>query len=78
MCDCKDPSKCEFLKRYKLQLQNLDKVKILEKFQALADRIEKTYGHEADIVLIVHEPPYKDCSERKALQEAFGCTELDI
>ena len=77
-CKCKDPTQCQFLKNYRTQLQNLDKAKILEKFQALADRIEKTYGHEADIVLIVHEPPYKACSERSALQEAFHCTELDV
>ena len=77
-CKCKDPSKCQFLKNYRLQLQHLDKDKILKKFQALADKIEKTYGHEADIVLIVHEPPYKACSEREALQEAFYCTELEV
>ena len=27
-------------------------------------------------VFLVHEPPYKKCSERKALQEAFGLSEL--
>ena len=77
-CDCKDPSKCEFLKRYKLQLQNIDKKGLMKKLEALAERMKKKLKHEVDIVLIVHEPPYKDCSERKALQEAFGCTELDI
>ena len=77
-CSCKDPNACQFLKNYRMQLAKLDVKKVLEKLQPLADVVQKKYGHEAEIVLIVYEPPYKACSERSALQEAFGCQELEV
>ena len=74
-CNCKDPEKCDFLKRYKIQLSKLSKDQILAKLKPLADRLEAKHCHEAEVIFIVHEPPYKACSERKALQAFFNCKE---
>lgn len=72
------PESCQFMKNYKQQILMLDKTKILDKFQALANKIQTKVHHAVDIVLIVHEAPTNPCSERSVLQEAFNCKELEI
>ena len=77
-CSTKDPSTCEFLKKYHIQLENLDKDTFIDKLLALEMQLhaELSITVPMQFVFLVHEPPYKKCSERKALQEAFGLSEL--
>lgn len=79
-CTCGDPSKCEFLRTYKEQLAAVDKTAFLASLSELGSRLkaELSFDGEPEFVLMVHEPPYKECSERRALQEAFSCGELDF
>ena len=79
-CECGDPSKCAFLRAYREQLAAVDKAAFIASLSELGSRLKARlgFGGEPEFVLTVHEPPYKECSERGALQEAFGCGELDF
>ena len=79
-CACGDPSKCAFLRIYREQLAAVDKTAFLASLSELGSRLKTRLGFsdEPEFILMVHEPPYKECSERGALQEIFGCGELDF
>ena len=75
-CPCEDQGKgrpdCDFIREYRRGLyQFVDKEKTLKAFEYCLNKFN------ADtIVLIVYETPKNPCSERRALQEFFGCEEL--
>lgn len=77
-CSTKDPSACEFLKKYRIQLDRLDKDTFIDNLLDLEAQICAKFKIMSPVqfVLLVHEPPYKKCSERQALQESFGLSEL--
>ena len=56
----------------------LDKDAFIDKLLDLEVQICAKFGimPPVQFVFLVHEPPYKKCSERQALQEAFGLSEL--
>lgn len=83
--DCRDPqgnkAPCPTMKEYKLLLNSLvNKEETLKAFEHCANKFKKELGFEEEpiIVLIVYETPDNLCSERQALQEYFGCKELEI
>ena len=77
IADLQDPwgnkVQCPFLEEYRDSLYSLvDKEKTLKAFEYCLNKFN------ADtIVLIVYETPTNPCSERWALQEFFGCEELE-
>lgn len=79
-CACGDPKVCGFLRAYREQLARLDVTAFLASLEELGSRLKARlrFAGEPEFVLLVHEPPYKACSERGALQERFGCGELDF
>lgn len=76
-CDKHNPSgPCQFIKEYSEKLSKIDAKKFLSYYQYLEKAISKFYFEklndppdEVEFVFIVHEPPWKECSERKPLQE---------
>lgn len=79
-CGNGDPAGCEFLRLYREQLARIDVPAFLDSLSRLGGRLKARLGFEGEpeFVLLVHEPPYRACSERGALQERFGCGELDF
>lgn len=73
-----DPESCAFLKLYLAQLNKLDKADYLRRIENLCRKVQKELGftEEPVAVLMVHEAPSNPCSERLALQQWAGCTEL--
>src|SRR5699024_834866 len=69
-----EPDSCEFLKRYRKQLDRID----FEAFIEWAERYCKVYkttfklDHEPDIILIFHEAPDNPCSERVVMHQWFN------
>jgi len=83
-CECKDPSKCEFLKAYRQQLEKMNLNAFLERANKSAKRIQEQlkFSEEPIIVLIVYETPTNPCSERQVLIDYFNshnieCKELE-
>lgn len=79
-CETKDPSTCRFLDAYRKQLDHIDKPKFFERLESLRLKLQAKLHLDKlpDLIFIVHEPPYKTCSERSCLQAFLGCTELVI
>jgi hypothetical protein len=66
------PPNCDFLLRYRAQLNKLDFADVWERFTGLASMVQSREGIEdVNFALIVHEAPSKACSERIVLQEWF-------
>ena len=61
------PNSCEFLKKYRAQLDALDFDKALEDLEDRANR----YGKK-DVCLMVYEVPDNPCSERVVLKQWFA------
>lgn len=85
-CPCKDknPEKCDFLRQYKIALEDLDFNKVINDLNWLANEYQKKKGFKEEpiIVLMFHEAWYNKCSERATLQEYFNkhgikCKELE-
>lgn len=83
--NCKDrnPNDCKFLRDYKDYLNSLNFEVIYKSLDKLANTVKdmENFKGEPHIVLIVHETPDNNCSERKPLQEFFSlhgvnCKEL--
>lgn len=72
-CDPPHPYDCEFLKTYRKQL---DKLNFFE-FYSYMKELSKKYN-DADFAFIVFEPPARECSERRIIQEWFKDNGLDI
>ncbi len=71
------PSSCAFLAAYRKQLFSISKEKYLNDLLAFTEKVKTILGfsEEPELMLIVHEAPWKECSERSVLQEFFGCNE---
>ena len=83
LCHGKDscngtPTNCSFLKEYRNQIFSLDYEECMSKFSKLGKMLKNLIGFdgEPEIVLLVHEAPTNECSERKVLQDFFKCEEL--
>ena len=89
-CSIKDPSgPCQFIKSYKDKLSKIDPKKFLATYESLEKSIIQLYKAKkielldgVQFVFMVHEAPWKECSERKSLQEFLaqfnlGNKELD-
>lgn len=78
-----DPSTCEFIQRYKAQLNAIDFDSFIVALEKYLDTIARDYlktDEQLIPVFIVHEDSKNPCSERKPLQEFFNsyglqCTE---
>lgn len=79
-CASKDPSRCEFLRRYSIQLSKISRDLYFKKLAALQKALQAKLSLPClpDLIFLVHEPPYKACSERSALQHFLGCQELSV
>lgn len=72
-CATKDPSTCEFLKRYKLQLEKLNFDAVIQYLEYAAERMAELTGtdKEPEIVLLFYEKSDNPCSERTVLTQWF-------
>lgn len=72
-CNSHDPNSCEFLKKYREQLDQIDFNSFMKSLINFGDEMKKYDGFSGDpvIVLIVHEAPSNPCSERGVLQAWF-------
>lgn len=72
-CDSKNPNSCEFLKKYREQLDRLDFNEVMTAFNEIGNFIKQAEGFPEDpvIVLIVHEAPQNPCSERRVIRDWF-------
>ena len=67
------PPNCDFLLRYRAQLDRLDFRTIWQKFESLAQTIQLREGLESvNFALLLHEAPTKLCSERCVIQDWFA------
>ena len=67
------PPNCNFLLRYRAQLNKLDFRTIWQKFESLAQTIQLREGFETvNFALLLHEAPTKLCSERCVIQDWFS------
>ena len=60
------PDKCDFLKKYREQLDAIDYSKLKDSFEQMATSYQEVLGldYEPTFVLIVYETPTNPCSER--------------
>lgn len=79
-CEVKDPSKCAFIKAYKIQLSKIDKEELAARIASFREKMKNVLKLDRlpELVFLVHEPPYKACSERAALQDLLECQELEV
>lgn len=71
---CKyDPATCKFLKAYHNQLKKIDFQEFIDWCERFADNCKKVFklDHEPVLVLIVHEAPDNQCSEREMIHRWF-------
>ena len=67
------PPSCDFLLRYRAQLDKLDFRTIWQKFERLAETIQSREGiKDINFALLLHEAPTKQCSERVPIQQWFA------
>lgn len=73
-CITRNPHNCLFLNTYRYQLDQLDYNNIIERCENLANKIKETEGFEEEpiVILLVHEAPQNECSERRVIQEWFA------
>lgn len=69
-----EPDSCEFLKRYRKQLDRIDFDAFIEWAERYCKVYKKTFklDHEPDIILIFHETPDNPCSERVVMHQWFN------
>ena len=72
-CEPPHPYNCEFLKTYR---QQLDKINFPE-FYSYMKELSKKYDN-ADFAFIVFEPPTRECSERRIIQQWVQDNGFDI
>ena len=79
-CFSKDPNDCDFLKRYRMQLNAYDFNTILGDLYGLAEMIkdQDNLDRIPDIALIFHEAPDNPCSERHVVTSWFKGHGYDI
>lgn len=82
-CNEKNPAECEFLRRYKEELNKLDFEQIMQSLTWLAESYQQMedFKEEPIVVLLVHESYKNPCSERNTLINYFNehgveCSEL--
>lgn len=88
---CNGPDKCgkshdcAFLRGYANQLASLGFENTMTRLENLANKVKDFLGFDEEpvIVLLVHEAPQNECSERAAIQEWFRkngveCEELSV
>ena len=83
-CKTKNPNECLFLKTYKQQLEKMNINSFIKRAENSLQKIKQQVGFKEEplLVLMVHEAPSNECSERKILLEYFNskgieCKELD-
>ena len=83
-CKTKNPNECLFLKTYKQQLEKMNINNFIRRAENSLQKIKQQVGFKEEplLVLMVHEAPSNECSERKVLLEYFNskgieCNELD-
>ena len=72
-CEPPNPYHCDFLKTYRKQL---DKINFFEFYNYMKE-LSKKYDN-ADFAFIVFEPPTKECSERRIIQQWIKDNGFDI
>lgn len=79
-CLILDSNSCEFLKKYREQLDSYNFKEILERFNRLSNKIAQRDNLKTDIIfaLIFHEAPSNSCSERWVVQEWFKDNGMEI
>ena len=79
MCG-KTPPQCDFLLRYRAQLNQLDFRTIMQKFERLEELIKSKEGitTNIDFALLFHEAPNNPCSERVPVQQWFAANGLQV
>lgn len=79
--DCPhSPESCEFLTKYRQQLDRLDCDDIVSRLRKSLEVVQQYEGfsEEPVAVLIVHEAPSNPCSERRVIQEWFQDNGYDV
>lgn len=71
---------CGFMKAYRHQLTKLNKAKVLDYFEKVAQTVKNKieYEGEPEIVLLVYEKPEIKCAERPVIVEWFKNNGLEI
>lgn len=71
---------CGFMKAYRHQLWTLNKTKVLNYFNDVAEMVQDTnhFEGEPEIVLLVYEKPETPCAERPVIVEWFRNNNIDI
>jgi hypothetical protein len=69
-----EPGSCDFLLRYRAQLQRLDFEEVMQRFRSPESQILSNEKNIKDVnfALLVHEAPTNKCSERVPIQEWFA------
>jgi hypothetical protein len=75
-----DPTKCHFIQDYYNAISKIDFDKMLNKFEAIANWIKQKNNimDEMAIILIVHETPENQCSERSSLIRLFKEHDIEL
>ncbi len=74
------PPNCDFLLRYRVQLNKLNFQEVMQRFRSLGDKIMETEADIEDVnfALLLHEAPSKKCSERIIIQQWFAAHDYPI
>lgn len=72
-CKVGNPKSCDFLKRYKEQLDALDFLEIYDKMKKLCNRVQTVTRYQGNpiAIILVHEKPDNPCSERWPIIQWF-------
>lgn len=73
-CCPPNPQNCKYLNEYAKQLNILDIHEVIERMFALGERVREKYLFEGKpiFIFLVHEAPWKSCSERRVIQNYFN------
>ena len=68
---------CKFLEEYRKQIFSIDRDSYIKNLEVVGQIVKEklNFIEEPEIILLVHEAPDNECSERKVLQEFFNCKE---
>lgn len=69
-----EPKNCDFLLRYRIQLNQLDFSEVMQRFEDLRRKIlqREPSFEDVNFALLLHEAPTKLCSERGPIQAWFA------
>ena len=79
-CLSKDPLTCEFLSKYRIQIENVNIEEMMREIRIICNKVQSKLGFKEEpiAVFMFYEVPTKLCSERVIVHEVLNKRGLDV